>query len=351
MAERTPAPPFPSDYRNHMMKFGLGLCMQQLQGEDMTVRFQELVQQVRLAKQLGFVSVSASQHYLSAPDQYIQPIPTLSRLVDETDGMALILGVVVLPLQHPLSLAEDVATLDVISGGRVVMGVALGYRDEENEAFNLNPRKRVSRFEESLEIVKQLWEGDPVTFEGQHFQMKDVQISCRPAQRPRPRIAIGASIEKGIRRAARIGDSWVCAPHATIETVKSQQAFYYECLDEFGKRRPRGANLARECYVAPTYREAIRGGHKYISGKYKSYHEWGQDDAMPDDETFVLEAEELARDRFVVGDPKAVIDEIQRYKEELGLTSMGFRVQWPGMANAEVLRTIRLLGEEVLPHV
>ncbi len=333
------------------MNFGLGLCMQQVAGDDLTVRFKEIVEQVRLAREVGFGSISASQHYLSAPDQYIQPIPTLSRLVDETEGMALVLGVVVLPLQHPLSLAEDVATLDVMSGGRVIMGVALGYRDEENEAFNLDPRKRVSRFEESLEIVKRLWKGEPVTFEGQHFQMKDVQISCRPAQRPRPRIALGASIDKGIRRAARLGDSWICAPHATLDTVKSQQAFYYECLDELGKPRPRGANLARECYVAPSYKEALTRGHRYIAGKYKSYHEWGQDDAMPDDETFVLEAEELAKDRFVVGDPIAVRDEIQRYKEELGLTSMGFRVQWPGMDNREVLRTIRLLGEEVLPHV
>ena len=110
-------------------------------------------------------------------------------------------------------------------------------------------------------------------------------------------------------------------------------------------------NRSRRSNIAPTYREALRDGHKYIAGKYKSYHEWGQDDAMPDDETFVLEAEALAKDRFVVGDPKAAVDEIQRYKEELGLTSMGFRVQWPGMDNAEVLRTIRLLGEEVLPHV
>jgi alkanesulfonate monooxygenase SsuD/methylene tetrahydromethanopterin reductase-like flavin-dependent oxidoreductase (luciferase family) len=145
---------------------------------------------------------------------------------------------VILPLQHPLSLAEDVATLDVLSGGRVQMGVALGYRDEENEAFGYDPHRRVSRFEESLEIIERLWTGEPVTFSGQHFQMKDVRISCRPAQRPRPMIGIGASAEKGIRRAAR-----------------------------------------------------------------------------------------------------------------LGLRSMSFRVQWPGMENAQVLRSIRLLGEQVLPHL
>ena len=109
--------------------------------------------------------------------------------------------------------------------------------------------------------------------------------------------------------------------------------------------------LGRECYVAPDYKQALAEGARYIAGKYKSYHEWGQDDAMPDHETFVLEAEELAKDRFIVGDPAAVRDEIARYRDRLGVTSMGFRLQWSGMDNAQVLRSIRLLGEEVLPHL
>ena len=231
------------------------------------------------------------------------------------------------------------------------MGVALGYRDEENEAFGYDPRRRVSRFEEALEIVKQLWTGEPVTFSGKHFQMKDVQIACRPAQRPRPPIGIGASIEKGIRRAARLGDAWICASHAKIDTVEEQLAFYQECRRELGKPPLASLPFGRECYVAPSQRQALSEGARYIAGKYQSYHEWGQDDAMPDDETFVLEAEELARDRFIVGDPVAVREEVARYRDRLGLQSMSFRVQWPGMDNEQVLRTIRLLGEEVLPHV
>lgn len=109
------------------------------------------------------------------------------------------------------------------------------------------------------------------------------------------------------------------------DTVVEQCAFYQRCCEELGKR--------------------------YIAGKYQSYHEWGQDDAMPDDETFVLEAEELAKDRFVVGDPAAVRDEIARYRERLSLDAMAFRLQWSGMDNEQVLRSIRLLGEEVLPHL
>jgi alkanesulfonate monooxygenase SsuD/methylene tetrahydromethanopterin reductase-like flavin-dependent oxidoreductase (luciferase family) len=333
------------------VRFGLVLASQHAPGDDLVQRWQEHLEQVRLARALGFSSVSARQHYGSAPHQYLQPIPVLARLVDETEGMALTLGVVVLPLQHPLSLAEDVATLDVLSGGRVQMGVALGYRDQENEAFGYDPRKRVSRFEESLEIIKQLWTGEPVTFSGRHFQMEGVQIACRPAQRPRPPIAIGASIEKGIRRAARLGDVWICASHATLDTVAEQSEFYQRCREELGLKRLPSLPLGRECYVAPSRDEALRRGARYIAGKYATYHSWGQDDAMPEDESFALEAQELAKDRFIVGDPSAVHDEIVRYRERLGLQSMAFRVQWPGMEQAEVLRSIRLLGEEVLPRL
>jgi len=333
------------------VKFGLVLASQHAPGDDLVARWKEHLEQVRLARALGFASVSASQHYVSAPHQYLQPIPVLSRLVEETEGMALTLGVVILPLQHPLGLAEDVATLDVLSGGRVQMGVALGYRDEENEAFGYDPRRRVSRFEESLEIIKRLWTGEPVTFSGTHFQMEGVRISCRPAQRPRPPIGIGASAEKGIRRAARLGDAWICASHATLETVEKQTAFYRRCRRELGKEPGASLPLGRECYVAPSHKQALSEGARFIAGKYQSYHEWGQDDAMPDDETFQLEAEELARDRFIVGDPAAVRDEIARYRDRLGLRAMGFRVQWPGMENAQVLRSIRLLGEDVLPYL
>ena len=133
------------------MKFGLGLSVQHRPEESQPARFAEHLEQVRLARAVGFHSIWASQHYLSEPFTYFQPIPTLGRVAAEAEGMWLGTGVVLLPLHHPVDVAEQLATLDVITGGRFIFGVGLGYRDVENQAMGLDPRQRVSRLEEGLD--------------------------------------------------------------------------------------------------------------------------------------------------------------------------------------------------------
>ncbi len=88
----------------------------------------------------------------------------------------------------------------------------------------------------------------------------------------------------------------------------------------------------------------------FLEAKYGAYQHWGQDKALPSGESFALSFEELARDRFIIGDPMRVREESARYRDRLGVTTMTLRVQWPGMDQAKVLRSIQLLGEEVFPY-
>src|SRR5262245_24797582 len=145
------------------MKLGLALSVQHRPEDSQAARFAEHVEQVRLAKAVGFSSVWASQHYLSDPFTYFQPFPTLARVAAEAEGMTLGTGVVLLPLHQPVDLAEQLATLDVISSGRLVVGLGLGYRDAENAAMGLDPRQRVGRFVEGLDVLQRLWSGEPVS--------------------------------------------------------------------------------------------------------------------------------------------------------------------------------------------
>src|SRR3989454_11436295 len=103
------------------MKFGIGLSVQHLPEDSQAARFRERVEQVRLARAVGFSSVWASQHYLSDPFTYFQPIPTLARLAADARGLILGTGVLLLPLLHPVDVAEQLATLDVITDGRLVV--------------------------------------------------------------------------------------------------------------------------------------------------------------------------------------------------------------------------------------
>lgn len=333
------------------MKFGLGLSVQHLPDDSQRARFEEHVEQVRVARAAGFSSVWASQHYLSDPFTYFQPIPTLARVAAEAGGMTLGTGVLLLPLHHPVEVAEQLATLDVITGGRFVFGVGLGYRDVENEAMGQDPRTRVGRLVEGLEVIERLWNGEPVSYEGRHFRLRDVRISMRPLQRPRPPVWLAANSDGGVRRAARLGDAWLMNPHTTLATLERQQALFAATRRELGRPPAAETPLIKECYVAPESRAAFAEAAPFLDAKYRAYQRWEQDKALPAGESFDAAFEELARDRFVLGDPARVAEELARYRERLGVTTIVFRLQWPGMEQAKVLRSIRLLGEQVLPRL
>jgi probable F420-dependent oxidoreductase len=333
------------------MKFGLGLSVQHSPDDSQAGRFLEHLEQVRLASAVGFDSVWASQHYLSAPFSYFQPIPVLSRVAAEAGTMSLGTGVLLLPLHHPVDMAEQLATLDVISGGRFIFGVGLGYRDAENRALGQDPRARVGRLTEGLEIIERLWTGEPVSYAGRHFTIEDVRISMPPHQRPRPPIWLAANADAGVKRAARLGDAWLMNPHTTLETLERQLALFRETRRTLGKPPAAEIPLIKECYVAPDRGGAVAEARPLLEAKYAAYRQWEQDKALPAGESFASDFEALARDRFLLGDPARVKEEIARYRERLGLTTMIFRLQWPGMEQAKVLRSIRLLGEQVLPHL
>jgi alkanesulfonate monooxygenase SsuD/methylene tetrahydromethanopterin reductase-like flavin-dependent oxidoreductase (luciferase family) len=267
----------------------------------------------------------------------------------EAEGMTLGTGVLLLPLHQPVDLAEQLAKLDVISGGRHVVGVGLGYRDAENEAMGTDPRARVGRFVEGLRALERLWSGEPVSVQGAHFTLREARISMAPLQRPRPPLWLAANTDAGVRRAARLGDAWLMNPHTTVTALERQLALFHDTRRAEGRPPAREVPLIRECCVAPTDAGARGAGGRFLDAKYGAYRSWEQDKALPADDRWSPGFEELARDRFLLGDPARVRDEVARYRERLGITTLIVRVQWPGMAQADVLRSIRLLGERVLP--
>ena len=103
--------------------------------------------------------------------------------------------------------------------------------------------------------------------------------------------------------------------------------------------------------MAPDGATAVSEARPHLGSKYEAYRHWEQDKALPPGESFASDFEALARDRFLLGDPARIREEITRYRERLGVTTLIVRVQWPGMEQAKVLRSIRLLGEEVFPHL
>ena len=334
------------------MQYALFIRGQFAQGDDMTVRFGELAEQARLADRLGFSTIAAGMHYGTYPLQMLQQVPFLARIMADAPNVRILPGIVLLSLHKPLDIAEQMATLDVMSGGRLIFGAGLGYREVECKGFGTTQAERVRRFEENLEALVRLWTEDDVSMVGSHFALEGVNLSVKPVQKPRPPIWIGANADAAVRRAARLGDAWFINPHQRMDTIERQLDLYRKALDECGKDFPDELPMMREIFVATSRDEASRLARPYLEEKYKSYHAWGQDKAMPQgDDDLSLPFEELARDRFLLGSPDEVAEQIAGYNKRLGVNSFVLGLQWVGMPQSQVLDALHLFAEEVMPKV
>src|SRR4029453_4409218 len=159
-------------------------------------------------------------------------------------------GILLIGLHNPVEMAEVVASLGVIWGGRFVFGIGLGYRDVEFDAFKVPRGQRVRRFEACLEVVKRLWTEESVTVDNDVCTLAGVTLTCRPVQRPHPPIWVAANNDSAIRRAARIGDTWFINPHATMTTVARQMDVYRDELARVGKPFPGVLPIFKEIYCA-----------------------------------------------------------------------------------------------------
>jgi alkanesulfonate monooxygenase SsuD/methylene tetrahydromethanopterin reductase-like flavin-dependent oxidoreductase (luciferase family) len=329
------------------LRLGLFLAAQYPAGHDAADGIAAHAEQVALARGLGFSSVLAGQHFLSDPYQMAQPIPLLARMAPEARGMTLGPGVLLLPLLNPLEVAEEIATLDAITGGRTVLGVGIGYRDVELAGFGVTD-KPSSVFAAKLDVVRRLLTGEAVTASGPGYALEDARLTLVPS-RPVP-VWVAANRDVAVRRAARVGDAWLMNPHTTLDELARQAGVFAAAREEAGLPAVTEVPALREVCVAPTDEEAMLVAGRYLQGKYASYVDWGQSEVMPDGDTLRKAWEELtAGGRFIVGSPETCARQLAAHAERAGVTHLVCRMQWPGMEQELVLRSLRLLAEEALP--
>jgi alkanesulfonate monooxygenase SsuD/methylene tetrahydromethanopterin reductase-like flavin-dependent oxidoreductase (luciferase family) len=319
--------------------------------DDPARRFAETLEQVRLIRALGFDAIWGGEHHATPGFHYFPLLPFLQRLAAEAEGLALGTNLVLLPLHNPVEVAEIGAFLDVITGGRFLLGVGLGYRAEEFAIFGVPMAERVNRLTEGVEVIRRLWTEDRVTHHGRHWRLDDVTIRPRPVQRPRPPILVGSQVPAGIARAARIADGWLVVPVPTVDEFAAQAALFAQTRAAAGL--PPSAYVGRLIEVACAADEetAIRGAAPFLLTKYAAYLQWGipgitLDPAAPPE----TQLRRLSANRFAVGSP-AQVTEALLAQHRAGVTHATMRVSWPGMPQDDVLASLELLGRAVLPEV
>ena len=312
-------------------------------------QFRDVLRIVEAAQRNGFTYIAIGQHFLYGDLRWLQPVPLLARLAAEVDPhIRLVTQILIAPLYHPVMLAEEIATLDVVTEGRLVFGAGLGYRPEEFDYLGVPYKERAGRFDESLELMTRLWTEETVTFHGKYWTLDDVHPHLFPVQKPHPPIWIGAHAIPGVRRAAKYGDAYACPPETPKDEVARRYAIVRDGFEARGKTfgpQP----LRRNCLVADTREEAMVEYARVAQGRYLTYAAKGLD--VMKDTDLENEFAKAVAGHAVIGTPDEVVAQLVDYVTALPVDPLLLRPQWPTMTADETIATLDRLGRDVVPAI
>lgn len=336
--------------------FGYIPCTETPDGDRMHQLWQEVVTEAKQAEEAGFHAFQPSEHHQQSTG-YWPSLPTvLAGVASETETMGLGTSLFLLPLYHPVQVAEEAAMIDIISNGRLTeFTVGAGYAADDFEAFDIPLANRPSLMEESMTLLPRFWMEETVRHYGKRFNIDRVNVTPKPIQEPRPPLYAGGWTDQGVKRAARLADGWHTDILNSRETLEGFASLYRETCADFNKE-PR-VSMMREAWVGPnretarqTWGDAVMAPHRYYysAGGYSEEADpWLKEIDSPEE----LEFDRLQEDRFIFGSSEDCIEQIERCHETLGATHFALRFRYvEGPSHEETVEAIDRFGEEVISY-
>jgi probable F420-dependent oxidoreductase len=227
-------------------KIALGMSLPHRTPDDIAMTTVALV--ARRAEELGFRDLWVTENTIDSSSQCFDPVVILTYAAALTSRIGVGCSVVVLPIQSPLMVAHQWATLDHASGGRAILGVGLG-REHHYRDFQIPHALRVRRFREEVEIIKALWTEDKVTYRGELYQIENATLATRPARKPRPPIWMGVGHPDAVRRTARLADGWMGSGGSRKSGFKASVPLLKQELEKAG-RDPATFPISKRVFMA-----------------------------------------------------------------------------------------------------
>lgn len=309
----------------------------------------EAIEVIRAASKMGFAWVSMGHHWLSHPTIWPQPYPIIARLAPETGSMQIKTSVLLLPLLNPVEVAENVATLDHITHGRLILGVAIGYREQELETIGLTRKDRAPKLEESIGLMKRLWSGEEVTFAGKYVKVTKGRIGFTPYQKPHPPIEMGAQSEGATKRAARITDGVFFGPQVAWTDLKKLADLYRQTRREAGHADMGILGASRSLMVGESKEDAARTARQYLEKTFNMYRTW----EMQESSGVQLQLGfEHGLDNWTVhGSPKDCVETLLRARDETGLNRVGFTIYSLPRSPRARIEYLQMIAEDIVRKV
>ncbi|PKB67810.1 MAG: hypothetical protein BZY81_03770 [SAR202 cluster bacterium Io17-Chloro-G4] len=321
-------------------------------GENLDRCVDEVIAEAKLAEEAGFDSCFFGEHHQDKDGFLPSPLIVATAVAANTQSLRVGTSVILLPLHNPLQVAEDVLTLDIVSKGRVTLGVGLGYQPADFQAFDVPIEERVSRLEEGVAVIRGCWSNKPFSFHGKHYNLDDIHVTPAPYQKPSPPLWIGASNPPGARRAGALADGFVSTPSTGLNATTDLVNEYRDAASAAGKEAQ--VVLMRDAWVASSRAEAERIYGPEVMDAYKYYWRNG----LPEFKSFKTEAEltldNIATDRLIMGDPEECVSEFHRWSEATGAELCLLRLRHAhsgGPPHPDIMKAINLFGDRVVPYL
>jgi len=306
--------------------------------------YRETLDQAVYAEELGFDSIWLSEHHFTS-EGYLPCLPAvLGALAARTTRVRLGTAVLLAPLHHPLRLAEDLAVIDQVSAGRLDVGVAPGYKPGEFAVLGVPKNERGSRTDETIEILKLAWRGEPFSYAGRHFKFDGVVAAPPPVQQPGPPIWVGGSTPVSARRAARHQVGFMPDSAAGPEIYQAYRAGL-----------PAGSGSGRVAtnrvlFAAESREKAWELCGEHLLYQFNMYRRWFSDAGDSDAHGAELaDPAVLSPEHYFIGTPDDILAAIQASQQRLGYEELIFWARAPGMSAEHAAASLELIAAHVLP--
>lgn len=310
--------------------------------------YNEILDQIVWGEQNGFDDIWLSEHHFIEDGYSPSLMPIAAAIAAKTKKIRIGTSVMLLPFHNPVRLAEDAATVDVISGGRLELGAGVGYKVEEFEGFAVSSKERGARTNESLEILARLWEGETLTFKGKYYEVNNVKLTPEPMQKPRPPLWVGGFTPPALRRAAKYGDGYI-----GVGPITENYQRYVTALEKLGKPTTNLRLAGGFFWLIPsddpdkTWNEAA----DHVIYQTNAYAEWSAKAGMPLFDT-IRDREHLREVGLLqVVDVDTCIKMIRDYASETPLTHYYSWTLPPGLPTSWIQPHLELFAKKVIPGV
>lgn len=342
------------------MRLGVATSIPWLPGKSQEQCFLDGLAEVEAAEALGFDVVWFTEHHFALHGLNSGLTAWLAAVAMRTKRIRIGSTVFVLPFWDPIRLAEDAATVDILSGGRLEFGVGTGYRLDELKGFNVSPDVSREKGRECLDVILKLWTGEPVTFRGKYYQLDEVAIRPVPKQKPRPPIWWPGQSPDTLEYIARRGYNWMSAATlATVNVITERRQRMAELLQREGRAiDDLGIYVHVPTYVAHATREEIRRATEPGIRWFRDSAMWYTAGPTPGGGTIYHPGGARApfdfgsfyeNDSFF-GDPETCFRKIERLWRLLRPTDLVFLFK-VGQDQDQVLKSMELFARDVMPRV